>query len=565
MRLKSIKTNNYRTLQDIEIIFSGQYSTISGKNNAGKSCVIRLLGALFEHNDGSSWSPWNTTNYGFNYKENKTQWEHKNDPILIVYYILTNKSDDLELISFIEKIARIGIVAEDTCVEISYTVVDSDDVSISVRIDEKCVDEVAAKEISKRLRQSGSMYLYNSTRRSEDVSYFGGRPRSLFNFSMSSAEKRRLETAGKALEAELKKLAKDQVRGLGEIFDKLAERYDIELTPPEGFVSRRMPLGISLKDKTVDVPLDDWGSGTQNRTRILMAVLKANRIKTAAAPTERITPLVVIEEPESFLHPSAQAEFGRTLRQLSSEMGIQIIVTTHSPYMLNQEEAAANVLLSRTVKRGRALATRIIDTSGQGWMEPFAEHLGINTSEFTYLKPLFSSEHSKVLLLEGEIDSDYFEFLKSHPFSMEKLNSDIKVVPYGGKDTLKNTTLFQFALRRFDQVFVTYDLDADGEARGALSRAGLIPDTDSLPLGVRKPGQDCIEGLLPQSILARVTGRETDLVMALSSSDRRNAKQNLKKHFLAEFKSTSTIPNDEIKYLAHVVKKINLFFARKKI
>src|SRR3990167_975721 len=94
---------------------------------------------------------------------------------------------------------------------------------------------------------------------------------------------------------------------------RLSEKYDVEFSQPEGYETRHMPLGINLKDKHVEVPLNDWGSGTQNRTHILMAILQAHRIKTKESPEEKITPIVVIEEPESFLHPSAQAEFGRIL------------------------------------------------------------------------------------------------------------------------------------------------------------------------------------------------------------------------------------------------------------
>jgi len=72
-----------------------------------------------------------------------------------------------------------------------------------------------------------------------------------------------------------------------------------------------MPLGINLRDRNVKVPINDWGSGTQNRTYILMALLQAYRIKTTGTQDQKITPFVVIEEPESFLHPSGQAEFGR--------------------------------------------------------------------------------------------------------------------------------------------------------------------------------------------------------------------------------------------------------------
>jgi putative ATP-dependent endonuclease of OLD family len=165
------------------------------------------------------------------------------------------------------------------------------------------------------------------------------------------------------------------MEGLSAMLGRLTDKYDVELSPPEGFSTRRMPLGINLRDRNVKVPINDWGSGTQNRTYILMALLQAHRIKTTGTPDQKITPLVVIEEPESFLHPSAQAEFGRILRHLAGELGLQIIVTTHSPYMLNQEEPAANLLLTRAVKRHKVFETVQVDTTGENWMAPFAEHL----------------------------------------------------------------------------------------------------------------------------------------------------------------------------------------------
>jgi predicted ATP-dependent endonuclease of OLD family len=321
-----------------------------------------------------------------------------------------------------------------------------------------------------------------------------------------------------------------------------------------------MPLGINLKDKNVEVPLSDWGSGTQNRTHILMAILQANRIKTTGSPDDKITPVVVIEEPESFLHPSAQAEFGRMLRHLSEELGIQILVTTHSPHMLNQEEGTSNILLTRETRRGKVYKTVRVDTSGENWMAPFADHLGISSEEFASLKPLFSADKSKVLLVEGPIDQEYFQFLQQHSLACEQLAAGIEVVPYGGKDTLKNTLLIQFVLRKFDRVFVTYDLDAAAEVRAALTRVGLDETTDYIGLGVDQAGKDCIEGLLPQSVLSAVNGRETDLVMKLGSrdnSERRKAKDSLKKLYLSEFKSRSDHTRDDLKDLSKVVRLVN--------
>jgi putative ATP-dependent endonuclease of OLD family len=334
----------------------------------------------------------------------------------------------------------------------------------------------------------------------------------------------------------------------------------VEVSPPEGSMARRMPLGLSLRDSNVKVPLDDWGSGTQNRTNILMAILQADRIKRQASPDDKITPLVVVEEPESFLHPSGQAEFGRFLRRLSDEFGIQILVTTHSPHMLNQEEPTANILLSRKTERGKTFATTLLKTDGDSWMAPFQDHLGIGPEDFRNLRHLFTTYKSKVLLVEGSLDQEYFHCLQRQSLPCETLTPDIEVVAYGGKDTLKNTLLIKFVLRKFDRVFVTYDLDAHTEVQAALNRIGLKPQEDYIPLGLAQTGKECIEGLLPQRVLAAVNGRETDLIMQLGSRDnaeRKKAKECLKHKYLEEFKSLTDHRAEDLKEFSKVVKRIN--------
>jgi predicted ATP-dependent endonuclease of OLD family len=383
---------------------------------------------------------------------------------------------------------------------------------------------------------------------------------------MSEDDRRELDEAGKTIDRRLRRLAREHKEGLNALMGKLSDKYDVEFSTPEGYSSRRMPLGINLKDRNVEVPLNDWGSGTQNRTQILMSILQANRIKTTNSSDDKIIPIVVIEEPESFLHPSAQSEFGRILRNLSSEFGIQTIVTTHSPYMLNQEDPSSNILLCRLNRRRRPYETQVQRTSGNTWMAPFSEHLGISPDEFKSWRPVFSSYKSKVLLVEGPIDRDYFECFQHHSFDGVSLSTDIEVVPYGGKDTLKNTLLLKFVLDKFDQVFVTYDLDAAGEVKAALNRLGLREGSDFAPLGLNQTGRDSIEGLLPERILATVNGRETDLVMGLHSkknNERLKAKEKLKKKYLEEFQRQTTFTKDDLKYLGHAVKLINTRFAKK--
>ncbi len=310
MRLKQIKAENYRTLHDLTLDFSKPYCTISGRNNAGKSCVIRLLSTLFR--SGSRF-PWQLAETEFVYKEDKTQWARNSEPIKVEYHIYLSASDDYSLVSFIEKIASKSPTNGDVDLKIHYEVSESDDLKLSTTVNGDLVDDKAAKEIDKRIKDSNLLFLYNSTTRHEDFFFGRGRRRMFYEFVMSNEERKALVDAGKHIERRLRKLAKDRTDGLSGILGRLTEKYDVEVSPLESFDARDMPLGINLKDKNVEVPLSDWGSGTQNRTHILMAILQAHRIKTTAIPDDKVTPVVVIEEPESFLHPSAQAEFGRML------------------------------------------------------------------------------------------------------------------------------------------------------------------------------------------------------------------------------------------------------------
>lgn len=561
MKLLSISAKNYRTLQNIEIPFSRSYCTISGKNNAGKSCIIRLFSTLFQ-TDGAF--PWVSEDFKIDYKEDKTQWVKPNDPIEIQYVLELSRTDDSALIAFIEKIAEITVPEDTASLKLRYSMPSNEQIKSTVLINGTQVSEGSGKEIDKKIKGSNMLFLYNSTTGHERPFYYGaGRRRLFYEFVMSEEEKKALDEAGKNVERKLRRLTKQHKEGLNTILGRLTDRFDVEFSPPEKFGTRHMPIGINLKDKNVEVPLDDWGSGTKNRTQILMSILQANRIKTTDSQVDKITPVVVVEEPESFLHPSAQSEFGRILRALSEEFGIQIIVTTHSPYMLNRENPRANVLLCRQVRRRKAYETNVVDTTGENWMAPFAEHLGIPPNEFSNWRPVFSSYKSKVLLVEGTTDKEYFEYLYADTLQMEGLSKEIEVVPYGGKDTLKNTLLVQFVLNKFDQVFVTFDHDAESEVKRGLERLSLKETNDFTSLGLHQKGKDCIEGLLPPRVLSTVMARETDLVMKLSSSDskaRKEAKNALKKEYLKEFKAHKDYTKVELQHLAKAVKIINKKF-----
>ena len=311
-----------------------------------------------------------------------------------------------------------------------------------------------------------------------------------------------------------------------------------------------VPLGINLKDKGLEVPLDDWGAGTQNRTKIMMSILSASRIKKEINDENRVTPIIIIEEPESFLHPSAQAEFGRVIRELSRELGIQIIITTHSPYMLCQEKPESNILLDRKVIRGRLKDTQVIPVSEEKWMEPFGEILGLNDEAVEPWKDVVSASKNNSVLVEGAIDKEYIEFISSLNIKGFTLPEGVEIISYGGKDALKNSIMLRFILEKFNRVYLTYDLDAKKDLSKVMEQLNLIEGIDHMAVGIDDDGKDCIEGLLPDSVLSNVHGANTDLIMKLTSTDtkkRKSAKNTLKSKLLDEFKTTKNLTANDLK------------------
>jgi len=555
MRLLNIKSKNFKTLQNLEIKFLSNYCTISGKNNAGKSSVIKALLNLFQ---SESSRPWQDENYSFDYKEDKTQWLKGQEPILISYEIEVSRQDDPAFITFLENQSKTQISEEQLVLIVEIEISSTNDILTKVKIGNTLLSAQSSSDVRKYLKSSNVLFHHNSTHQ-ENTFYGPGRAKAFYEVQLSASEQAALNSAANVLEAKIKKVARDHRENLNKLLGRLVEQYDVEFSNLQKYSSKRHLFGIALNDKSVEVPLNDWGSGTQNRTYILISILNAKRIKDKNSAQDKITPIVIIEEPESFLHPSAQSEFGKILRDIANELEIQIIVTTHSPYMLNREDPTSNTLLGRVIKKKVHPETVVVPTDGENWPAPFSEHLGVPESELKTFKTLFGFKQN-VLLVEGDVDKQYFEFLREKSLGKYVLDKSIEILPYGGYGALTNGLLLKFTLSNYNKYLITFDLDAKSKVLKSLEGIGLKEKDGYLPIGLSRGGCESIEGLLPERVLSAVHGRETELVTKLRASDeneRKKAKDSLKKLFLEEFKKHEDYTEAELKEFSAVIKMIN--------
>jgi putative ATP-dependent endonuclease of OLD family len=547
MKIHHIHAKNYRTLRDTIIKFESNYCAISGHNNAGKSCVVRLILHLLSNSDAT---PWRFSEYSISYDVDKTQWLKDNEDISIEYNLSINRADDSALVAIVEKLSTKTFGEEELriCVKLR---INSDNAKASfISVNGSELDNVSRREFLKTLRSSNNLLSHNSTANTDEFYMARGRPTVMYDFFLSQKDRKSMAQAEGVLQRQAKKVARDHKTLLSSMLAKLKDNFDVEFSMPDvSSSSRRMPLQIALSDRSVEVPLTSWGSGTQNRTHVLLSILRASRIRSREAIDNRTTPIVLVEEPESFLHPSAQAEFGTVLQALSEEESIQIIVSTHSPFMLNQSSPKSNILLKRLTQRGKTLETIVEDTSGSEWMKPFADHLGVIPDEFKAWRDVIASSNKCLLLVEGDLDKEYIEFLRSKFPSKFPLPHDVKVLAYGGRGSLKNATVISFVKQVVPKVFITFDLDAKTEVQRHLEQIGLEEKKDFLAVGKDRPGKKAIEGLLPEKVLQAVYGREVGLVSALADvgDERKSARSALKKKLLEEFIASEDYSESDLK------------------
>lgn len=549
MIIERVFAVNFRTLENISIQMHPFYCTLSGQNNAGKSAIVSIITHFLQGEEQSFY----LGEEDFDFTRDRTQWV-KDDFFTVGLELKVGKHSDSELHFVLTKLAEIQF-DENIKIQIEKTFKSQESEKIKCIVNGTELDTRTAGEILKKLKGPSSLVVHNSTKPSRRY-LFAPSLTELLDTHISPEHQTKVSSAEESFRKAVERAARHSNDGLSELLGKLKDKYKVEFSLPSHDRSRHLPVNVMLTNKSVKVPLSNWGSGTQNRTRILISLLRANRILPSANEISD-TPVFVLEEPESFLHPSAQAEFGILLEELAEERKIQIVATTHSPYMLNQRLPEANILLTRHNIRGVPRKTEKEETAGSNWMKPFAENLGIIPSEFEVWKSILTVPKSRVVLVEGEIDRKYFEHLKNSYTDLSSLMDGLDFVPYGGKDALRNTQLMKFVIARFSFCYVTYDLDADSEVTGFLTKIGLEKDRHFCAIG--REGLRCIEGLLPENIRQSVHARETALVDQISSSDtatKKSARSSLKAKYLEEFCSRKHEPKDLTPFRA-ILLKIN--------
>ena len=435
MRIASLKIRNYRTLESIDLAFPSSYTAICGANDSGKTNIVRAIRALMKEDEGPGFR-FGPPEDQLSLKEDFPKWsevEHAKREIKLELTISLNKTRDAGFYQFVSK--QLSLDSTHETLELSLSVtqrVDRTEPEVVVTIGEATYSGLDAQEILKKLQSSKSILFHNSTQL--DPRGFLGTSVGGYIREISGAHEELVSSMKGTVNRGLGKISRSQQSGFENLLGRLQTKYKVGLSMP-AFDFGYLPFSITLGERKFEVPLDDWGSGTKNRTLILLTLFRARQVGESDASASKVTPVIVVEEPESFLHPSAQAELGRILHDLAEEFDVQVIVTTHSPYLLSIQSCESNILLRRRSIYKQTRDTERVDTSGDDWMAPFGQALGLDAEEFKPWKALILSGSDAILLVEGETDKEYFSMLQDQVHGANRLVLPGEIATYEGTDS----------------------------------------------------------------------------------------------------------------------------------
>lgn len=127
-------------------------------------------------------------------------------------------------------------------------------------------------------------------------------------------------------------LKKETAKKLSELLSLNGNRETLDIKKNERVnLFTENSLIFKTNDLPLNIPLTNRGEGTQ--LKIKNAVF---RLLTEIQSKNRDYRVFAFEEPETHLHPSAQIEMYETIKKLSGNTNYQIIITTHSPYIVKE-------------------------------------------------------------------------------------------------------------------------------------------------------------------------------------------------------------------------------------
>lgn len=175
-------------------------------------------------------------------------------------------------------------------------------------------------------------------------------------------------------------------------------------TPEVKEVFTKGTIKVYENQNGVGTDVSSLGHGAQRSIQMTLIRHLAD-LKIATQETSTTT-LLLIDEPELYLHPQAVEILRDSLKALSNQ-GYQIVFSTHSPFMVTQKDVANTLLIRKNSTLGTHKRNTLKSAIPQ--IERDAQHQLVLMFALSNSSNILFSE--KVVLAEGKTENRLFPFL----------------------------------------------------------------------------------------------------------------------------------------------------------
>lgn len=271
------------------------------------------------------------------------------------------------------------------------------------------------------------------------------------------------------------------------------------LEPPQPDELIKNSFEPFIKTKTGRLSIDSQGMGFQ---RSLIFSLICN-VATIESDSLTKPTLYLIEEPELYLHPNHQNRFKNKLTELSGKKSNQVLITSHSPYFVNNitnysqvkrifmknnrsilKEISGEDVSNICNNNGVLMATAKNEcrSKKKKWKPAEFNRQAKNIADEDELRYLLWMDPNranaflskKVLLVEGPTEKAFFSFMfhnKEGEFFKDEIINELAVVDVVGKYHFYK---FAHLLSKLGiSTWIMYDTDNNKEENGSISHKKL--------------------------------------------------------------------------------------------
>jgi predicted ATP-dependent endonuclease of OLD family len=205
---------------------------------------------------------------------------------------------------------------------------------------------------------------------------------------------------------------------------------------------KSVDVNFQFKGDSKLIPMSHKGTGYR---RLFMVA----RFRYLAEKNKGNNIIYLIEEPETFLHPSAQEDLLNSFKDLSEDN--QIIITTHSPVFTGSTDYDSVILCKNG---GQSVYEYANEENKTQFIRHIVEELGI--------KPWYNlvDRYEKIVFVEGINDTKFYNIICKKIFDKNLLNNDkILVLPCGGVNNVNSFINIEYFGKSNRDLFLIIDSD----------------------------------------------------------------------------------------------------------